>query len=175
MHTVEMAALVASDVDEAEVFGSGPVAPKLALWQTASLVAAGGAAGSVLRWAVSLISPVTTTPTLVAIPWATFTVNALGCIALGALTGMLEARPTRRAWVRPLLATGACGGFTTMSTLILEGSALVGGGFPLLAVQYAMLTLIGSLGAVIVGLLTGRKLWEAISAVEHMRERSGRT
>lgn len=168
MHTVEMAALIDAGCSEEDILGSGPVGPALSRTRTALIVAAGGAIGSLLRWIVILVEPVTTTPTLVEIPWATLTVNIVGCIALGVLTGALEARPTRRTWVQPFLGTGVCGGFTTMSTLILEGSALIGGGFPVLAVQYAAITLVGSICAIVVGLFIGTRLWAVIARVRRL-------
>lgn len=152
-----MAALRFDDLDQAtDTFGSGPVQVPLPSWKIALLVAGGGAAGAMLRYAVSLIIPTVTTPTLVELPWATFWVNLLGCLGLGLLTGALEARPGR-PWVQPLLGVGLCGGFTTMSTVVLEGSAMVGADFPLVAFGYALLTVVFCLAATVAGLLVGRR------------------
>ena len=71
--------------------------------------------------------------------------------------GVLEVREGR-PWMRPLLGTGLCGGFTTMSTVVLGGSAMIGADFPLLALLYAALTLALCLGAVVLGLLLGNRL-----------------
>ena len=60
--------------------------------------------------------------------------------------------------MRPLLGTGLCGGFTTMSTVVLGGSAMIGADFPLLALLYAALTLALCLGAIVLGLLLGNRL-----------------
>ncbi len=81
----------------------------------------------------------------------------LGSLGLGALNGVLEVREGR-PWMRPLLGTGLCGGFTTMSTVVLEGSAMIGADFPLLALLYAALTLALCLGAIVLGLLLGNRL-----------------
>jgi CrcB protein len=62
--------------------------------------------------------------------------------------------------MHPLLGTGLCGGFTTMSTVVLEGSAMIGADFPLLALSYAGLTLVLGLAAVVAGLILGRRLAE---------------
>lgn len=48
-------------------------------------------------------------------PWATFSVNVAGALALGALLG---AQRSQR--LRGLLGTGLCGGLTTFSTLCVE-------------------------------------------------------
>lgn len=164
MHTVEMAALRFDDLDQTtDTFGSGPVQVPLPSWKIALLVAGGGAVGAMLRFVVSLIIPTVSTPTLVELPWATFWVNLLGCLGLGTLTGVLEARPGR-PWVQPLLGVGLCGGFTTMSTVVLEGSAMVGADFPLEAFGYALLTVVLCLAATVAGLLGGRRAALALDA-----------
>ncbi|MGO1227710.1 MAG: fluoride efflux transporter FluC [Brachybacterium sp.] len=156
MHTVEMAAVHLEDVIDSETLGSGPVRAPLTWWQTALLVAAGGALGGMLRFALSALAPTVTTPTLVEVPWATFWVNLLGCLALGGLNGALEVR-SGRSWMQPLLGTGLCGGFTTFSAVVLEGSAMIGADFPLLALAYGAATVLLCLGGLIVGLILGRR------------------
>jgi fluoride exporter len=157
MQTVEMAALRDEDVLLSDTLGSGPVPGRLAPWTAALLVAAGGALGALLRFGLTLLAPTVTTPTLVELPWTTLWVNLLGCLALGALSGALEVRPGR-PWMQPLLGAGLCGGFTTFSTVVLEGSAIIGADFPVLALAYAGLTVVLCLGAVVVGLLGGRRI-----------------
>jgi CrcB protein len=157
MHTVEMAALRFVDVTESDTLGSGPPPVRLPAWRVGLLVAAGGALGAMLRFALTVLAPAVTTPTLVEIPWATLIVNLLGCLGLGTLNGYLEISPGR-PWMHPLLGTGLCGGFTTMSTVVLEGSAMIGADFPILALIYAGLTLVLCLAAVVAGLLLGHRI-----------------
>lgn len=157
MQTVEMAALRHEDVIVSDTLGSGPVPMRLAPGTAALLVAAGGALGALLRFGLILLAPTVTTPTLVELPWTTLGVNLLGCLALGALSGVLEVRPGR-PWMQPLLGTGLCGGFTTFSTVVLDGSAIIGADFPVLALTYAGLTVLLCLGAVVAGLVGGRRL-----------------
>ncbi len=164
-----MAALRFEDVTAADTFGSGPVQVPLAPWRVALLVAAGGAVGAMLRFALTVIAPTVTTPTLVELPWATFWVNAIGCLGLGALSGVLDVRPGR-PWMPPLLGTGLCGGFTTMSTVVLEGSAMIGADFPLEAFGYALLTVIVCLGAVVVGMLGGSRIATRVAQQRADRE-----
>lgn len=152
-----MAAVRFEDVLASDTLGSGPVREGLGPWRTALLVAAGGAVGAILRFSLGVLAPTVTTPTLVEVPWATLAVNVLGSLGLGALTGALEVR-SGRAWVQPLLGTGLCGGFTTFSAVVLEGSAFIGADFPVLALGYAVLTIVVCLGAVVAGLLGGRRI-----------------
>ena len=157
MHTVEMAALRDVDVADSETLVSGPVRPAPATWRIALLVAAGGALGAMLRFLLTVLDPAVTTPTLVEVPWATLTVNVLGSLGLGALNGVLEVREGR-PWMRPLLGTGLCGGFTTMSAAVLDGAAMMGADFAILAIVYASLSLLLSIGALVAGLLLARRL-----------------
>ena len=152
-----MAALRIEEITDSETLDSGPVHAELAPWRTALLVAAGGAVGAMLRFSLTVIAPAVTTPTLVELPWTTLWVNLLGCLGLGLLNGTLEVR-SPRPWLTPLLGTGLCGGFTTFSTVVLEGSAMIGADFPVLAITYATSTVVLCLGAVVLGLLGGRRL-----------------
>ncbi|GAA4522498.1 CrcB family protein [Brachybacterium paraconglomeratum] len=152
-----MAAVHLEDVIDSETLGSGPVRVRLTWWQTALLVAAGGALGGILRFTLSVLAPTVTTPTLVELPWATIWVNLIGCLALGGLNGVLEVR-SGRSWMQPLLGTGLCGGFTTFSAVVLEGSAMIGADFPLLALSYGTVTVVLCLGGMILGLILGRRL-----------------
>ncbi len=78
------------------------------------LVGTGGAFGSVLRYAASLL-PINKT-----FPYSTFVVNILGSFFIGLLLGLfLKNNITDSGW--KFLATGFCGGFTTFSALSLEG------------------------------------------------------
>ena len=157
MHTVEMTALRDVDVADSETLVSGPVRPAPASWRIALLVAAGGALGAMLRFLLTVLDPAVTTPTLVEMPWTTLTVNVLGSLGLGALNGVLEVREGR-PWMRPLLGTGLCGGFTTMSAAVLDGAAMMGADFAILAIVYASLSLLLSIGALVAGLLLARRL-----------------
>ncbi len=158
-----MAALQFEDVAASDLFGSGPVRPVLSPARTALLVGVGGMLGAMLRFGLATLVPAVTTPTLVEVPWATLTVNALGCLGLGALTGVLEVRPGR-PWMPPLLGVGLCGGFTTMSSVVLEGSAMIGADFPIIALSYAVLTIVLCLVAVVVGMLGARGIARRMSA-----------
>lgn len=155
MHTVEMAAIT----DDPDLLALAPEPSRpLTARRTALLVAGGGALGAVLRWLLELAVPVTLAPTLVEVPWATWTANILGCLILGIAVGVLEVRRDVSAWVHPFVATGVCGGFTTMSTLVLQVSAMIGAQFPLVALEYGIGTVLFAIGALAIGLAAGRLL-----------------
>lgn len=87
----------------------------------ALMVFLGGGTGSVLRYFVGLWSGTA------AFPWATFTVNAVGSLAIGLFGGWAS----RFGWsesVRLSLTVGLCGGFTTFSTFSKESLALAEAG-----------------------------------------------
>ncbi|QKS69967.1 CrcB family protein [Paenalkalicoccus suaedae] len=114
-------------------------------------VALGGALGSVLRYAVLVaLGPVD-------IALATLTVNVVGSLLLGYLTGMWMSREPS-PWLRAGLGTGLCGGFTTMSTFALDTIALVETNVTL-AAAYIGGTFILSIGSCFIGLALG--LWQS--------------
>ena len=107
------------------------------------LVAIGGAAGSVLRYAANRLAAHYLGPdTVVGI----FAVNVIGSFALGFLATVFIQRSGLPIELRTMATVGILGGFTTFSTLAYDGVRLLSGG------EYARAGL--SLAAnVIVGLL----------------------
>jgi CrcB protein len=77
------------------------------------LVGAGGLVGSVLRYVVSGLVQDAARDSL--FPWGTLAVNVLGCLAIGVLGELAEARGAFGVETRALLMTGLLGGFTTFS------------------------------------------------------------
>lgn len=86
------------------------------------LVAIGGAAGSVCRYLVSS-AVLRSFGTL--FPAGTFVVNAVGCLAFGAIAGATHERLTLAPEARALLLAGLLGGFTTFSSYMNESFVLV--------------------------------------------------
>ena len=89
------------------------------------LVAVGGAAGSVLRYAVGrLAAHYLGADTVV----GTFAVNIAGSFALGVLATIFITRSEWPLELRAMLTVGLLGGFTTFSTLAYDGVRLVSTG-----------------------------------------------
>ena len=112
-------------------------------------VALGGAAGSVLRYALSvaLAGPSGTFPV------NTLVVNVIGSFLLGVVLTVL---PVPTSTPRLLLATGVCGGFTTFSTFSSEIVALAERGAVGRAATYAAASLFLGVVAIVAGALAAR-------------------
>lgn len=115
-----------------------------------SLVALGGAAGSVLRYLTVLAAARVFGPSL---PLGTLAVNILGSFLIGVVVIWLLGP---RAWAYPLLVSGFLGGFTTFSAFSLEAFRLWESGQPWLALAYVLGSVVLSLAALLVGLAVGR-------------------
>lgn len=115
-------------------------------------VAAGGAAGSALRWALGLA--VARVPAPGGFPLAVLTVNVLGSFAMGACA-VLAARHGL-GHLSPLVMTGLLGGFTTFSAFSLETVALIERGAAGQAALYVALSVGLSVGALALGMQAAR-------------------
>ena len=94
-------------------------APPTALRRRATLLAvigAGGAIGAAARYGTVLALP----PHLDAFPVATFLVNVVGTVILGAVAALPSDWLSAHELTRPAIGTGFCGGLTTFSTMTLE-------------------------------------------------------
>jgi fluoride exporter len=114
-------------------------------------VAVGGGLGSVARYLLSAAFPAGH-----GFPWAIFAVNVSGCFLLGLLMFyLLEVWPPRR-FLRPFLAVGILGGYTTFSTYAAGVMTLLTGHAIALADAYALSSVLAALIAVWAGLKAGR-------------------
>ena len=104
-------------------------------------VAAGGVVGASARWWVGTVVPHPDG----GLPWPTLVVNVVGCALIGVAAAGL--RPGTVAW--GFTATGALGGFTTMSSFAVELDDLADAGRHGLAALYLALTLVGGVGALV--------------------------
>ncbi|MDR1673653.1 MAG: fluoride efflux transporter CrcB [Bacteroidales bacterium] len=112
------------------------------------LVGAGGAAGSMLRYAFACwMTGCVRIPSF----FGTFVVNVVGSLAIGFIYGLSE----RHGWFSPqlnrLLTTGLCGGFTTFSAFAYENLCLVRDGQWGTATLYATSSIIVCLAATFSG------------------------
>jgi CrcB protein len=117
-----------------------------------AVVALGGMLGASARYGVDRWIP--TPPG--GFPWATFWVNASGSFLLGVLLVVIveRLRPTRL--LRPFLAAGVLGAFTTMSTYQVETALLLEDGRVATAALYSVGSLVVGIGVAYLGLLAGR-------------------
>ena len=119
------------------------------------LVAVGGAAGSVLRYAVGrLAAHYLGADTVV----GTFAVNIAGSFALGVLATIFITRSEWPLELRAMLTVGLLGGFTTFSTLVYDGVRLVSTGELGRAGISIAANLAVGLAAAYAGVLVGRSL-----------------
>lgn len=84
------------------------------------IVGAGSFFGGALRYIVSLLVKYTG-----GFPWATFTVNLLGCLLIGVLWGIFSRCANASQQFVLFLSVGFCGGFTTFSTFSKESLQLI--------------------------------------------------
>ncbi|MBR3531650.1 MAG: fluoride efflux transporter CrcB [Bacteroidaceae bacterium] len=108
------------------------------------LVALGGAVGSVCRYLISKLS-------LGTFPWGTLTVNILGSLLIGLLTGLML-RGSISPEMKLLLVTGFCGGFTTFSTFANESFSMMRTGDVLLSALYIGVSVVVGVLAVYAGM-----------------------
>jgi CrcB protein len=116
------------------------------------LVGAGGAIGTAIRATVAALAPAD------AWPWTTWAVNVTGAFLLGLLLDVLARTGPddgRRRAARLVLGTGLLGGYTTYSTLALDAVMLTGSGHAVVALAYAVSTLLTGLVAAAAGIALG--------------------
>lgn len=115
----------------------------------------GGFVGAVLRY---LVSGWVHRFAGAEFPWGTLTVNFAGCLALGALMGLFEARGGPSAEWRLFLGFGAAGSFTTFSAFGYETVELVRASELGLAAVNAVASLLLGVAAVVAGTVLARWL-----------------
>lgn len=111
-------------------------------------VGCGGFIGSVFRYALSLACQRYSAT----FPHGTLWANLIGCLVLGGLSALAAKTGALPPTMRLLLATGLCGGFTTMSTFTYELFKFLEDAEYLYAAGYFSLTLAGCLASFCLGL-----------------------
>ncbi len=133
----------------------GPVDPELPpasvtpprAGTAAGVVAFGGAAGAVIRAALTGIDPSRGDMW----PWATLLVNLSGSLAIGVLMVVLLERYPSSTLPRLFLGTGFLGGYTTFSAVSHDAVALGISRSSALAAAYVTATVLGAVLACLVG------------------------
>lgn len=109
------------------------------------LVGLGGAAGSMLRYAVYVLFPVKD------FPLATLLVNIIGSFIIGAVIAYsISSEFFLNNW-KLFLATGICGGFTTFSAFSAENILLLQNGKYGIAMLYIILSVVTGIAAAWLG------------------------
>lgn len=111
-------------------------------------VAAGGALGALLRWALS--TGWTSAPGTIA--WSVLLINVVGSALLGVVTVSAARRLPHRPAVVAFLGTGLLGGFTTFSTVMVLSLQLANEGHPWLASLQVLLNVLLSVLAAVVAM-----------------------
>ena len=118
------------------------------------LIAAGGAAGSVLRYLIGgriqHFAPH-------GFPLGTLFVNVVGCFLIGIFVRQFMNIQTH-TYLRALLMVGFCGGFTTFSAFSMETVGLIEGGEYPRAIAYITLSVLLCLIATFAGMSVVRVL-----------------
>jgi CrcB protein len=132
-----------------------PLLPLLGLSaQTMAAVFVGGALGTVARYVLEAHHALAPG----AFPWATLLVNLTGSFAIGLLLPLTEHLTHRFPDIRPFLVVGFLGGWTTYSTLAVEGVLLIRHGDAVTCVAYLAATVAGGLALVVAGHAVGRRV-----------------
>jgi CrcB protein len=117
-------------------------------------VAIGGALGTMARYELARAEPVQGGH----FPWATFTANLVGSLALGiAVVLLVEGRGGARV-PRAFVAVGFCGGLTTFSTWMVESVLLTRDGDGGTAALYLLVSLVVGVAAVALGVGATRRV-----------------
>ena len=106
--------------------------------------------GGLSRYGLSLA---TQSISAFSLPWGTLASNLAGCLAIGVIAGIGGRSELLSTEMRLLLATGFCGGFTTMSSFVYELGQFVQDQEYFFASTYFVATLAGAGLAFALGLL----------------------
>jgi fluoride exporter len=108
-----------------------------------ALVGIGGALGSMLRYAIAILSIERIGP---GFPWHTAAINIVGSLLIGIVATYSQSSIGLSPYVSAFAMVGVLGGFTTFSTFSYDTVTLLSDGVPTIALAYAC-------GSVILGVL----------------------
>jgi CrcB protein len=118
------------------------------MFRTLAVVSAGGVIGALARFGLQSAFP----SSAGGFDWVTFGINVSGCLLIGIV--VVFATESRRAHrlLRPFLATGVLGGFTTFSSYVVGMQRELSAGAPRTALAYGAGTAIAALAAAWAGI-----------------------
>ena len=119
------------------------------------LVGVGGFVGSVARYLVAILFSSQISSVF---PFATLTVNIVGCFLIGILFALSDRGNVFSPEWRILLTTGFCGGFTTFSTFSYESLRLMQDGEYLYLAAYVFISVFIGLTATYLGIALVRSI-----------------
>jgi len=119
-----------------------------------AVIALGGIVGATARYGLARALP--TSPGR--FPWATFWTNMSGSLVLGFLVVVLLDRARSHRLLRPFLATGILGAYTTMSTYLVETAVLIKDKHAGVGVTYALSSVVVGLMLAFAGMLGARQI-----------------
>ncbi|MBT5459978.1 MAG: fluoride efflux transporter CrcB [Rhodospirillaceae bacterium] len=118
-------------------------------------VAAGGAVGAAARyWLSGQVQHLLGS----SLPWGTLAVNVLGCAVLGILVQLMAQVWSPAAELRAFLTVGLLGAMTTFSAFSLEVLLMIETGDWFSAALYIVLSVVLSVGALMLALVSMRYL-----------------
>lgn len=123
--------------------------------QTLFFIAAGGAIGALLRYAVSNGVHILAGR---GFPYGTLTVNVLGSLLMGVLYIILIERVSNNLGLRAMLIIGFLGAFTTFSTFSIETFNLLENGEAFKALVNILISVVLCLLAAWIGVVIGREI-----------------
>jgi len=118
-------------------------------------VGLGSMLGGISRYSVSLV---TQNLVFMSFPFGTLVSNIVGCLVIGFIAGISATTQVLSTEMRLLLATGFCGGFTTMSSFVYELSQFVQDKEYFYASSYFVATLAGAGLAFVLGLIISESM-----------------
>lgn len=113
-------------------------------------VGIGGMFGAVARYLATLA----TAGISLTMPWGTLISNLAGCFFIGVIAAFAAEGDLLSPETRLFLATGFCGGFTTMSSFVYELAQFLRSGELYFAAVYFGLTLVGAMVLFYLGSMT---------------------